>query len=78
MNLERVGKNSTFARDNNTGAILNTDQEAIVRSREMLKKKKQEKEEIVQMKSDISEIKSLLSTLLQNIGGKWLEKLTLI
>ena len=47
MNLERVGKNSTFARDNNTGAILNTDQE-----------------------SDISEIKSLLSTLLQNIGGK--------
>ena len=70
MNLERVGKNSTFARDNNTGAILNTDQEAIVRSREMLKKKKQEKEEIVQMKSDISEIKSLLSTLLQNIGGK--------
>ena len=70
MNLEKVGKNSSFARDNDTGAILNTDQEAILRSREMLKKKRREKEEIEQMKSDISEIKSLLSNLLQNIGGK--------
>ena len=70
MNLEKVGKNSSFARDNDTGAILNIDQEAILRSREMLKKKRREKEEIEQMKSDISEIKSLLSNLLQNIGGK--------
>lgn len=57
-----------YKRDLETGAIVNTDEEALIRSRQILKKKRKEKQELTKLKEDVAEIKELLSTLLNKIG----------
>ena len=57
-----------YKRDLETGAIVNTDEEALIKSRQILKKKRKEKQELKNLKDDVAEIKTLLSTLLNKIG----------
>lgn len=57
-----------YKRDLETGAIVNTDEEALIKSRQILKKKRKEKQELEKLKEDVAEIKELLSTLLNKIG----------
>ena len=57
-----------YKRDLETGAIVNTDEEALIKSRQILKKKWKEKQELEKLKEDVAEIKELLSTLLNKIG----------
>lgn len=67
-NLMDVDNLPGFKRDMNTGVIHNTNREALVRAKEIKKKKIKEKQEYEQLKDDVAEIKSLLSTLLNKIG----------
>ena len=55
-------------RDLETGAIVITDKEALIKSRQILKKKRKEEQELAKLKDDVAEIKELLSTLLNKIG----------
>ena len=57
-----------YKRDLETGAIVITDEEALIKSRQILKKKRKEKQELAKLKDDVAEIKELLSTLLNKIG----------
>lgn len=57
-----------YKRDLQTGAIIMTDEEALIKSRNLLKKRKREKQELKNLKDDVAEIKTLLSTLLNKIG----------
>lgn len=64
----RVKENERLVRDSGNFAILNTDKtllEAHNRKMEQLRKAKAHEEEINNLKRDISEIKELLSQLLQ-------------
>jgi len=57
-----------YKRDLESGAIVISDDETIIKSRQALKKKKREKQELEKLKDDVTEIKELLSTLLNKIG----------
>ena len=66
-NLIPVEGHSHLYRDENTGAIINTDDssyQAYIRSKRI---KENEKQEIQQMKSEISEIKNILSKLVDKL-----------
>lgn len=68
MSYIKVRDNPDLVRDLRTGAILNINEEMILKARERKRKKKQEQEELEKMKSDISEIKDLLSALINKTG----------
>ena len=63
MSLIRVEGHTNLYRDDNTGAIVNTDTVGYTEYVKLKNKKQKEKEEIEQMKQDINEIKSLLMEL---------------
>lgn len=67
-NLVDVDNLPGFKKDLDTGVIHNTNREALIRAKEIKKKKIKEKQEYEQLKNDVAEIKSLLSTLLNKIG----------
>lgn len=56
-------------RDSNSGAIINNDSFSYNQYVKMKEEKKKQREEIENIKNDISEIKSLLKELLN--GSKW-------
>lgn len=60
----KVRDNPDLVRDTKSGAILNINEEMILKARERKRKKKQEQEELEKMKSDISDIKNLLHALI--------------
>jgi hypothetical protein len=64
----KVRDNPDLVRDPRSGAILNINEELILKARERKRKKQQEQEEFEQMKTDINEIKNLLSVLINKIG----------
>lgn len=64
----KVRDNPDLVRDVKSGAILNINEEMILKSRERKRKKQQEQEEFQKMKSDINDIKELLSILIKKIG----------
>jgi hypothetical protein len=64
----KVRDNPNLVRDLKSGAILNIDEDMILKARERKRKKKQDQEELEKMKSDITEIKDLLSSLINKIG----------
>tara|TARA_B110000503_G_C6789625_1_gene266737 strand:- start:108 stop:317 length:210 start_codon:yes stop_codon:yes gene_type:complete len=68
MTYVKVKDSPDLVRDLRTGAILNVNDEMILKARERKRKKKQDQEELVKMKSDITEIKDLLSSLINKIG----------
>jgi len=66
-NLIMVDGNSSFARDVNTGAIVNINKEEISAAREAKKRRKNKDEEFEQLKNDVSEMKELLNKLVEKL-----------
>jgi uncharacterized protein YpuA (DUF1002 family) len=66
-NLIMVDGNSSFARDINTGAIVNINKEEINAAREAKKRRKNKDEEFEQLKNDVSEMKELLNKLVEKL-----------
>jgi Tfp pilus assembly protein PilN len=68
MRHTRVEGQPNFVRDETNNAILNTvSSEDIHRLREVKKQRKQREQEIEQLKSDVSEIKFMLTTLMKKM-----------
>lgn len=67
MRYVRVENHNDLVRDTKTGAILMTDSETVRRNRALKEKRKQEKQELEQLKSDVQEIKDILKSLHQRI-----------
>ena len=68
MNRERyiqVEGNSGLVRDSTTGAILNANSTEIQKARLKKNKEKQQEQEIQELKKDVSEIKVLLTKLIE-------------
>jgi hypothetical protein len=71
MKLIKVEGHPGLARDQNTGAILNINSTEISRIKELRANqrdlKKAEKEEINQLKSDVEQIKMMLSQIIEKL-----------
>ena len=68
MNRERyiqVEGNSGLVRDRTTGAILNANSTEIQKARLKKNKEKQQEQDIQELKKDVSEIKVLLTKLIE-------------
>ena len=68
MNRERyiqVEGNSGLVRDRTTGAILNANSTEIQKARLKKNKEKQQEQEIQELKKDVSDIKVLLTKLIE-------------
>ena len=66
-NLIMVDGNSSFARDINTGTIVNINKEEIIAAREAKKRRKNKDAEFEQLKNDVSEMKELLNKLVEKL-----------
>ena len=64
----KVRDNPDLVRDMKSGAILNVNEELILKARERKRKNQQDREEFEKMKDDIHDIKKLLSVLINKIG----------
>jgi hypothetical protein len=62
-----VENNSGLARDMRTGGIVNINKEEILNARERKKKRKQKELEFEQLKTDVSEMKELLNTIIEKL-----------
>lgn len=49
------------------GALINTDTVSINRAREIKRKRREQEQEIKQLKNDVGEIKGLLNQLIENL-----------
>lgn len=71
MDLIKVEGQPGLARDKNTGAVLNINSSEIGRIKELRKNqrdiKKADREEINQLKSDVNDIKMMLSQLVEKL-----------
>ena len=71
MHLVKVDGQPGLARDANTGAILNINSSEVQRIKELRQNqrdlKKVEREEINQLKSDVEEIKMMLSKIVEKL-----------
>jgi hypothetical protein len=69
----RVSDNMNFVKDMNNFAILNTNKSAVVKHQQKmaeLKRAKLVESEINNLKSEVSEIKSMLGQILKAVGGE--------
>lgn len=62
-----VENNSGLARDVRTGGIININKEEIRTARERKKRRKQKENEFEQLKTDVSEMKQLLNTIIEKL-----------
>jgi hypothetical protein len=69
MSFKTVENEPGLVRDNNSHAILNTDSRAIMAARERKLKRKQEKEEILNLKKDVNDIKLMLTQIVEKLNG---------
>ena len=60
MKLVRINGQKDLAKDEDTGAVLNTDTDGFKQYKKMKRFKSNQRDEIEKMKQDIEEIKSLL------------------
>lgn len=71
MDLIKVEGHNGLMRDRNTGAILNINSSEIDRIKELRRKQREAKasqeQEINQLKSDVSEIKMMLSKIVEKL-----------
>ncbi|AXQ70593.1 virion structural protein [Synechococcus phage S-T4] len=66
MQYKKVEQDSDFSRDMRNGAIINTNDQAYSNYIKSKKIREEKRREISDLKDEISEIKSLLRTLLDN------------
>tara|TARA_B100000029_G_C17164670_1_gene810937 strand:- start:126 stop:335 length:210 start_codon:yes stop_codon:yes gene_type:complete len=69
MSYTKIQGESSFVRDNNTGAVININSNAIQAARARKKANKEKAEEIETMKKDIQDIKTLLSNIVEKLDG---------
>ncbi len=69
MSYTKIQGETSFVRDNNTGAIININSNAIQAARARKKANKEKAEEIETMKKDIQDIKTLLSNIVEKLNG---------
>lgn len=65
--LVMVENNAGLARDKRTGGIVNINKEEILNARERKKQRKQKELEFEQLKTDVSEMKQLLNTIIEKL-----------
>ncbi len=56
-----------LARDRQTGSVININKEEIRQARERKKLRKQKENEFEQLKTDVSEMKQLLNTIIEKL-----------
>lgn len=61
----KIEDSNSLVRDPKSRAIINTDKSAYTARKKVLENNKKKEEEIEQLKTDVSEIKNMLSQLLQ-------------
>ena len=62
-----VENGAGLARDKRTGGIVNINKEEIMNARERKKQRKQKEMEFEQLKTDVSEMKQLLNTIIEKL-----------
>lgn len=62
----KVDQDSSLYKNMHTGAVINTDDQGYENYMRMKRKKERKDEEIDQLKDELSEIKGLLKTLIEN------------
>jgi hypothetical protein len=67
--LIRVENEPGLARDELTGAIVNTNVSEITAARQRKARQKQEREELEMLKSDVNEIKSILNVIVDKLNA---------
>lgn len=67
MRYVKVQDHGDLVRDTKTGAILLTDKETIQKNRALKERRKIEKQEFEQLKTDVQEIKAMLKGLYERI-----------
>jgi|TARA_B100001093_G_C26832999_1_gene1017016 RPA family protein len=67
MKLVRLGKD--LVKDEETGAILNTNEQEIEKAKKVKEAKEAEKDEIAQLKDDVNELKDMMKQLLEKINN---------
>lgn len=68
-NYIQVEGDASFVRDKETGAVLNTNSSEIKQARARKKARLQEKNELDNLKQDVSDMKIMLSKILEKIDG---------
>ena len=69
MNLKKIAGHDGYARDENSGAVININNNEIraARERKLLRRKKEQ--EIVDLKNEVGEIKNMLNKLIEKLDG---------
>tara|TARA_A100001015_G_scaffold204441_1_gene228519 strand:+ start:2238 stop:2447 length:210 start_codon:yes stop_codon:yes gene_type:complete len=67
MKLVRIGKD--LVKDEESGAVLNTNEDEIEKAKSIKEVKKTEKEELEQLKDDVSELKDMMKQLLEKMNN---------
>ncbi len=67
MKLVRIGKD--LVKDEESGAVLNTNEDEIEKAKSIKEFKKTEKEELEQLKDDVSELKDMMKQLLEKMNN---------
>ena len=68
MKLVRVNGQKDLAKDEETGAVLNTDVEQVEQAREIKEKRKEKEDEFTQLQEDVSELKMMMKQLLEKMS----------
>ena len=68
MKLVRINGQKDLAKDEDTGAVLNTDVEEVEQAREIKEKRKEKEEESAQLKDDVSELKDMMKQLIEKMS----------
>lgn len=66
-NYIMISGNSSFARDPDTGSIVNINKEEISKAREAKRKRKNKDTEFEELKNEVGEIKELLNKLIEKL-----------
>lgn len=68
MKLVRINGQKDLAKDEETGAVLNTDVEQVEQAREIKEKRKEKEDEFTQLQEDVSELKMMMKQLLEKMS----------
>ena len=62
------GKRKLIVKDEETGAVLNTDVEQVEQAREIKEKRKEKEDEFTRLQEDVSELKMMMKQLLEKMS----------
>ena len=68
MKLVRINGQKDLAKDEETGAVLNTDVEQAEQAREIKEKRKEKEDEFTRLQEDVSELKMMMKQLLEKMS----------